>query len=229
MGQISCRLASSVHFLPVAAGLLESSTLFVSVICISMHQEFWYRGSSLIPCEGSGYISVIACPLTFHLLHNFTWILLKHMYMLKGNDGFFSNIFYLLKVVEIIFIARPILKSKTSFQSAAVFIWQHDTFVCFHVWLTAISFKCEPFIPWTKYTFFWLGEGIYCYRVLINFTVKKCRQINFTVKKYRQFRIRSFYLLNLEYFALYYKTSDLKIVVVLESYLQMNTCNNFSK
>ena len=121
MGQISCRLASSVHFLPVAAGLLESSTLFVSVICISMHQEFWYRGSSLIPCEGSGYISVIACPLTFHLLHNFTWILLKHMYMLKGNDGFFSNIFCLLKVVEIIFIARPILKSKTSFLSAAVF------------------------------------------------------------------------------------------------------------
>ena len=146
-------------------------------------------------------------------------IIKTHVYILKGNDGFFSNIFYLLKVVEIIFIARPILKSKTSFQSAAVFIWQHDTFVCFHVWLTAISFKCEPFIPWTKYTFFWLGEGIYCYRVLINFTVKKCRQ----------FRIRSFYLLNLEYFALSYKTSDLKIVVVLESYLQMNTCNNFSK
>lgn len=82
MGQISCRLASSVHFLPVAAGLLESSTLFVSVICISMHQEFWYHGSSLIPCEGSGYISVIACPLTFHLLHNFTWILLIHMEMM---------------------------------------------------------------------------------------------------------------------------------------------------
>ena len=207
MGQISCRLASSVHFLPVAAGLLESSTLFVSVICISMHQEFWYRGSSLISCEGSGYISVIACPLTFHLLHNFTWILLIHLEMML----FFKHFLF-------------VKGSWNNFYCKTYFEEQNIIPICSCFYLTAWHlYGWLPLVlnvnPWTKYKFFWLGEGIYCYKVLINFTVKKCRQ----------FWIRSFYLLNLEYFALYYKTSDLKIVVVLESYLQMNTCNNFSK